>query len=160
MHQGACRSGRTRRVVVTGIGAVTPVGIGVEGLWSGIISGRSAIRHITRFDASALTAQIAAEVTDFDPAEWLDTKSQRRLDRCSQFAVAATQMSLTDSGILMDDEDRSRIGVCIGSALGGPRSPRSSTNAISKEATMLSSRILRFRCLWEREHATRPSRSA
>jgi 3-oxoacyl-[acyl-carrier-protein] synthase II len=93
--------------------------MGAAGLWSGVMSGCSAIRRITRFDASSFSSQIAAEVTCFDPAEWLDTKSQRRLDRCSQFAVTAAKMALADSHMELDSQDRSRIGVCIGSALGG-----------------------------------------
>jgi 3-oxoacyl-[acyl-carrier-protein] synthase II len=119
VHPAEGRSGGPRRVVVTGIGAVTPIGLGVDGLWAGILAGRSAIRPITRFDASSLPARIAAEVPDFDPADWLDPKSVRRLDRCSQFAVAASRMALTDSGIELEGEDRTRIGVCVGSALGG-----------------------------------------
>lgn len=119
MHQGEGRGRSPRRVVVTGIGAVTPIGQGVDGLWAGILAGRSAVRPISRFDASSLPARIAAEVPDFDPAAWFDSKAQRRLDRCSQFAVAASRMALSDSGMDLEGEDLSRIGVCIGSALGG-----------------------------------------
>lgn len=104
---------------MTGIGAVTPIGQGVGGLWSGVLAGRSAVRRITRFDASSLPARIAAEVPDFDTTAWLDPKSQRRLDRCSQFALVASRMALADSDLNLEEEDRARIGVSIGSALGG-----------------------------------------
>ena len=104
---------------MTGIGAVTPIGQGADGLWAGVLAGRSAVRAITRFDASPFSSRIAAEVPDFDAAAWFDPKAQRRLDRCSQFAVAASMMAIADSSIDLESEDRSRIGVCIGSALGG-----------------------------------------
>lgn len=98
---------------------MTPIGLTVDGLWSGIVRGRSAVRSITRFDASRFSSQIAAEVPDFDPLQFLDSKSARRLDRCSQFAVASAEMAVKDAGLRLELEDRTRIGVCIGSALGG-----------------------------------------
>jgi 3-oxoacyl-[acyl-carrier-protein] synthase II len=109
----------TRRIVVTGIGAVTPIGSGREGLWNGAIAGKSGVRSITRFDASVFNSQIAAEVTDFEPNDWFDHKRQKRLDRYSMFALTSARMALDDSEIRLEAEDRDRIGVCIGSALGG-----------------------------------------
>jgi len=81
------------RVVITGIGAITPIGTGVEGLWAGVRSGNSAIRAITRFDASRLSSRVAGEV-DFDPLHYLSAKRARRLDRFSQFALVSAQMAL------------------------------------------------------------------
>jgi 3-oxoacyl-[acyl-carrier-protein] synthase II len=108
-----------RRVVVTGIGAVTPLGIGKEALWQGLANGRSGIRHITRFDASELTAQIAGEVPDFDPLEFMDRKDARRMDRFTQFAVAATALALADAGLDKKTPLGDRAGVLIGSGVGG-----------------------------------------
>jgi 3-oxoacyl-[acyl-carrier-protein] synthase II len=108
-----------RRVVVTGIGAVTPIGTGPSGLHAGIRQGHSAVDHVTRFDASPFNSRIAAEVRDFDPLVYLDAKRARRLDRFAQFSVAAAKQAVEDSGLRMEDEDRDRFGVFIGAALGG-----------------------------------------
>lgn len=108
----------SRRVVITGIGAVTPVGSGRDGLWEGIRRGVRAARAITRFDASPFSSQVAAEINDFDPLNYMEARSARRLDRFSQFAVAASHQALADAVL-----DRERIGcdtaVYVGSALGG-----------------------------------------
>jgi 3-oxoacyl-[acyl-carrier-protein] synthase II len=106
-------------VVVTGIGAVTPIGTGVEGLWQGAISGKSAVRTLTRFDPSPFISHNAAEVTDFDPSKYLDAKQVRRFDRYSQFAVATAQMALADAGLSPADVNPERVGACVGTALGG-----------------------------------------
>ena len=108
-----------RRVVVTGIGAITPIGIGVEGLRAGLRTGKSAVSTITEFDTSGFVTHIAARVLDFDPTPFLDGKKVKRLDLYSKFAVAAAKMAITDSGLDLDAEDRERIGVCLGTALGG-----------------------------------------
>ncbi len=108
-----------RQVVVTGIGAVTPIGCGSRGLYLGLRRERSAVDRITRFDASPFASQIAAEVREFDPTLYLDGKRLRRLDRYSQFAVACARMALEDAALRPEDEDRDRIGCFIGSALGG-----------------------------------------
>jgi 3-oxoacyl-[acyl-carrier-protein] synthase II len=108
-----------RRVVITGIGAVTPIGIGREAMWEGITSGRPGVDTITRFDASQNRCRVAAEVRDFDPAVYLDPRRARRYDRFSQFSVAAAHLAVTDAGLRLEAEDRERIGVCLGSALGG-----------------------------------------
>jgi 3-oxoacyl-[acyl-carrier-protein] synthase II len=121
VHQAdrGIRNQGKRRVVVTGIGAITPIGIGVEGLWTGVMRAESAVRTITRFDPSHFNSHIAAEVDGFDPADYLEPRAVRRLDRCSQFAVSASKMAVADSGLELENEDPSQIGVCIGSALGG-----------------------------------------
>lgn len=111
--------GGGRRVVVTGIGAVTPIGSGADGVWSGLQMCRSAVRSISCFDASPFPSRVAAEVPDFDPAAYLEGKALHRLDRCSQLAVASSRQAVADAGLDLEHEDASRIGVCIGSALGG-----------------------------------------
>jgi 3-oxoacyl-[acyl-carrier-protein] synthase II len=108
-----------RRVVITGIGAITPIGLGVEGLWEGLQRRESAVRCITRFDPSMFKSRIAGEVDDFHPADHIDEKRVRRLDRFSQFSVAATRMALTDAGIDPSREDSDRVGAMMGTALGG-----------------------------------------
>lgn len=117
--QECLKSGLHRRVVVTGIGAITPIGIGVDGLRKGLRAGSSAVRTITAFDTSQFVTHIAAPVEDFDPTPYLDGKKLKRLDKFSQFAVAAAKMAVADAGMDLDSEDRDRIGVCLGTALGG-----------------------------------------
>jgi len=108
-----------RQVVVTGIGAVTPIGLGSAGLYEGLRRERSAIDRITRFDAAPFSCQIAGEVRAFDPAAYVDAKRLRRLDRYSQFALASARMALDDSGLDLTDENRDAAGCFVGSALGG-----------------------------------------
>ena len=107
-----------RRVVITGIGAITPVGSGADGLWDGVMADASAVRLIDRFDASMFPSRIAAQVTDFDPADHLDARRARRLDRFSALSVAASRMAFENAG-LERATDRGGTGVWIGSALGG-----------------------------------------
>jgi 3-oxoacyl-[acyl-carrier-protein] synthase II len=107
-----------RRVVVTGIGAVTPIGNGADGLWQGVLRGESAVRRVTRFDPSMFRSHLAAEVSDFQPEDYLEPRRARRLERFSQLAVAASQQALADSGF-EPDGCRDEVGVYIGSALGG-----------------------------------------
>lgn len=108
-----------KRVVVTGLGAITPIGIGNEEYWQSLLAGKSGIDRITRFDASNYPTQIAGEVKNFDPALYMDKKEAKRMDRFTQFAIAATKMALDDSAINLDMEDRSRIGTLIGTGIGG-----------------------------------------
>jgi 3-oxoacyl-[acyl-carrier-protein] synthase II len=108
-----------RRVVITGIGAVTPVGTGREGLWRGVRAGRSAVDQITRFDPSPFPSQIAAEVRDFQPLDFMDTRRVRRLDRFAQFALAAARLALADASYEITPDRTETTGVYIGSALGG-----------------------------------------
>ncbi|TMI80542.1 MAG: beta-ketoacyl-ACP synthase II [Bacillati bacterium ANGP1] len=108
-----------RRVVVTGLGPLTPVGHGSRGLYEGLRRERSAIDRITRFDPEPFSCKIAGEVRDFDPAAYLDAKRLRRLDRYSQFAVACGQMAIADARLDLAEENRDAIGCFVGSALGG-----------------------------------------
>jgi 3-oxoacyl-[acyl-carrier-protein] synthase II len=108
-----------RRVAVTGIGAVTPIGIGKGGLWEGVLANRSAVRAVDRFDASPFPSRVAAQVDGFRPQDHLDAKRARRLDRFSQFSVAAARMAAEDAGWANASRLRDRTGVWIGSALGG-----------------------------------------
>ncbi|HSA57375.1 MAG TPA: beta-ketoacyl-ACP synthase II [Gemmatimonadaceae bacterium] len=109
----------TRRVVVTGIGAVTPIGLGREGLWQGLRAERSAVGPLTRFDPSIFRSHNAAEVRDFVPTDHLEAKRAKRLDRFGHFSVVAAKMALADAGLDPAREDRERIGTMMGSALGG-----------------------------------------
>ena len=111
--------GNGRRVVVTGIGAITPIGTGVEGLWQGLRERRSAVGPITRFDAEPFRSRIAAEVPDFHATDHIEERRVRRLDRFSQFAVAATRLALEDARLDPAREDRDRVGAMMGTALGG-----------------------------------------
>jgi 3-oxoacyl-[acyl-carrier-protein] synthase II len=108
-----------RRVVITGIGAITPIGMGVEGLWQGLLDRRSAVRCITRFDPSMFKSRIAGEVSDFFATDHIEERRAKRLDRFSQFSVAATRMALADSALDYAGEDPDRIGATMGTALGG-----------------------------------------
>jgi 3-oxoacyl-[acyl-carrier-protein] synthase II len=108
-----------RRVVVTGIGAITPIGIGASALAAGLRAGRSAVREITRFDASPFHSRIAAEVQDFVAGDHIEHRKVRRFDRFAQFSVAAARMAITDAGLDPAREDRDRVGAMMGTALGG-----------------------------------------
>jgi len=108
-----------RRVVITGIGCVTPIGTGVDGLWTGLRAGRSAVRTITRFDPSPFRSHIAAEIPDFVPSDHLGARELRRLDRFSQLGVTAARLALRDAALDTARENRDRMGVMMGSALGG-----------------------------------------
>ncbi|HEX9989904.1 MAG TPA: beta-ketoacyl-ACP synthase II [Chloroflexia bacterium] len=111
--------GKVTRVVITGIGAITPIGSGREGLWRGVMSGRSAVKRIDRFDPSEFRSQVAAQVDDFEPLDHMEAQRARRLDRYSQFAVAAAQQAVIDSGLCLSSADAEHTGVYLGSALGG-----------------------------------------
>lgn len=108
-----------RRVVVTGMGVISPFGVGVETFWQAVTEGKSGIGPITRFDASQFTTRIAGEVKDFDATQFVDRKDARRLDRFAQFAWAASRMALEDADLDMDKTDKERVGVLIGSGIGG-----------------------------------------
>ena len=108
-----------RRVVITGIGAVTPIGLTREGLWDGLRRQRSAVRTVTRFDPSIFRSHNAAEVDDFVPSDHMEAKRAKRLDRFGHFSVATARMALEDAGIDLAREDRERIGAMMGTALGG-----------------------------------------
>ncbi|MGH8800156.1 MAG: beta-ketoacyl synthase N-terminal-like domain-containing protein, partial [Casimicrobiaceae bacterium] len=108
-----------RRVVVTGLGIVSPVGIGVAAAWESILAGRSGIVAITRFDASAFPSRVAGEVKDFDVTKYLSGKDARRYDAFVHYGQVATMEAVTDAGLDGYTGDLDRIGVCIGSGIGG-----------------------------------------
>jgi 3-oxoacyl-[acyl-carrier-protein] synthase II len=107
------------RVVVTGLGVLSPVGIGIGPFWDSLTAGRSGIGPITRFDARDFPTRIAGEVKDFDPGQWLDRKEARRMDRFAQFAVAAAKMAVADAGLNLENVDPGRMAVVFGSGIGG-----------------------------------------
>ena len=108
-----------RSVAVTGIGLVTPIGIGRSAVWQRLGEQRSAVTAVTRFDPSPFRSRVAAQIDDFDPAERLDARQARRTDRCSQFALVAAQEALDDAGLEEPIERPARVGVMMGTALGG-----------------------------------------
>lgn len=108
-----------RRVVVTGLGLVSPIGNSIETAWQALLEGRSGTGPITRFDAEGFASQIAGEVRDFDPRDYLGAKEVRRTDRYVQFAVAAARDALAHAELTITDQNASRIGVVVGSAMGG-----------------------------------------
>ena len=109
----------SNRVVITGIGAITPIGIGREAFWKALLEGKNGIGRITRFDASECHSQIAGEVKDFEPGDYIDKKEAKRMDRYTQFAVAAAKLALEDAKIDLEKEDRERIDTFIGAGIGG-----------------------------------------
>ena len=104
---------------MTGLGAVTPIGIGKENFWSALIAGKNGIGKITRFDATNHTVQIAGEVPDFDPAQFIDKKELKRMDRYTQFALAAARLAIEDSKLDLEKIDGDRAGVFVGTGIGG-----------------------------------------
>ena len=109
----------TERVVVTGLGAITPLGHDVASTWANLIEGRSGIGPITLFDAEGYDAQIAGEVKDFHPEEVLSARESRRLDRFCQFLLVAAREALTDAGLVIDESNATDVGVLAGSGIGG-----------------------------------------
>ncbi len=109
----------SRRVVVTGIGLVSPLGIGTEQTWQGLVDGRSGAGPITRFDTSEFSVKIACEVKGFDPASWFEAKEIKKFDTFVQYAVAASEMALAQSGLAISEANADRVGVVIGSGIGG-----------------------------------------
>jgi 3-oxoacyl-[acyl-carrier-protein] synthase II len=108
-----------RRVVVTGIGLVSPLGIGTEETWQGLMDGRSGVGPITQFDASAYPSRIAGEVRDFEPSQFMERKEIKKSDRFIHLALAAAQFAVEDSGLSIDESNAERVGVIIGSGIGG-----------------------------------------
>lgn len=110
-----------RRVAVTGMGMVTPIGSGKEEFWQGLLKGRSGIRKVTAFDAGSYPCQIAGEVPDFDPACYMEKREAKKMDRFTQFGAAAALMAWRDAGLDRDEIDRDAAGVFVGSGIGGIR---------------------------------------
>src|SRR4249920_3482211 len=109
----------TRRIVVTGLGLITPLGTGVEKTWKAICAGESGIGRITKFDPAAYDAQIAGEVKDFDPAEFIEKKEIKKMDTFIHYAVGAAQLAVDDAGFTVSPEEATKVGVYIGSGIGG-----------------------------------------
>ena len=108
-----------RKVVVTGLGIVSPVGIGVPQAWDNLLKGVSGVGPITKFDASALPTRIAAEVKGFTSADWMPLKETRRADLFIHYGLAATRLALDDAGFVIDESNAERVGVNVGSGIGG-----------------------------------------
>ncbi len=108
-----------RRVVITGLGAVTPLGIGTDPTWEAVQAGKSGVGTITKFDASQFSTRIAAEVKGFNPEDFIDRKEIKRMDPFIQIAMAAAHLAMADSGLPIDDETAPKVGVYMGSGLGG-----------------------------------------
>ena len=119
-----------RRVVITGLGAICPIGNRVEDAWQALVAGKSGAALITSFDTSAHRVRFAAVVKDFDPGEFMDPKEARRLDPFIQYGLGATQEAISDAHISTDEIDPSRIGVALGSGIGG-------INTITNNANVL-----------------------
>src|ERR671933_2676512 len=107
------------RVVVTGLGCISPLGSTVARTWQAMLEGCSGIARIDRFDPAAFTCQLAGMVTDFDPTVAMDAREARRLDRCVQFAVVSASEAVRDACLDLKSEDRTRVGVLVGSGIGG-----------------------------------------
>ena len=108
-----------RRVVVTGMGAVTPLGIGVDETWSAMLEGKSGVGLITQFDAAAFATKIAGEVKGFDPALYIEAKEIKKMDRFIHLAIAASRMAMEQSGLQVTEANAERVGVMVGSGMGG-----------------------------------------
>lgn len=109
----------TKRVVITGIGMISPVGIGKETFWNSMKEGKSGVGLITRFDTDEYSVKIAAEVKDFDPTEYIDKKDAKRMDRFTQYAMAASKLAIEDSKLDLDNINNDKFGVILGSGIGG-----------------------------------------
>jgi 3-oxoacyl-[acyl-carrier-protein] synthase II len=122
-----------RRVVVTGIGLVTPLGNDTTSNWEALIAGRSGIGAITRFDASALPVRIAGEVRNFDPAAYIEKKEIKKMDAFAQYALAAAQMAVDDSGLRLDASTAERVGVLVGAGMGGIQTVEDTARTFSED---------------------------
>jgi 3-oxoacyl-[acyl-carrier-protein] synthase II len=125
-------NGARRRVVVTGIGLVTPLGTGTDVTWQGVVAGRSGVRRITRFDASCIPAQIAGEVPDFAAERWLDRKEIKRTDLFVQYALAAAEMAVADAALPLPLAAPARTGVIVGVGMGGITSLEDAYDAFAR----------------------------
>ena len=112
-------NGETRRVVVTGMGAVTPIGLTVDDYWNNLLAGVSGVGPITYFDAAAFDTRFAAQLKGFDPLNYMDRKMSQRVDPFTHYALAAADQAVRDSGLDCTTEDGERMGVIFGSGIGG-----------------------------------------
>jgi len=122
-----------QRIVVTGMGAITPVGIGVDATWDGLVNGRSGVDRISLFDPDRVRVKIAAEASGFDPEQYLSRKQARRLDRYAQLAMASAQGALEDSGFEITEDNADRVGVMIGTGIGGITSVQNGIDDLVKK---------------------------
>lgn len=125
--------GAQTRVVITGLGAISPLGLTYRQLWEGLLAGRSGITRITQFDASGLPCQIAGEVKGFEPRQYMDAKDARRMARCSQLAVAAAREAVADAGFTNGFPNHERVGVLLGTAIGGLDKTDEGTTVLRKQ---------------------------
>ena len=109
----------SKRVVVTGLGVISPIGSTVNEFWSALLAGKNGVARLSAFDPTYFSCQIAAEVRDFNPKEFMSDKEARRLDRFVQFGLAASKLAVRNSGLALDKEEMNRIGVLVGSGIGG-----------------------------------------
>ncbi len=130
------------RVVITGLGAITPIGLTVEEFWANLTAGVSGVDYITQFDASNLPVRIAAEVKGFDPTKYMDFKMARRFSRAAQFAVAASKMALEDAALTIDDENAHRVGVIMNTGGGGIGEVEKGLHALAKKGPRFVSPFL------------------
>lgn len=122
-----------KRVVITGLGLVTPIGIGVEQTWQSLCAGKSGVTEITRFDTSNYQTKIAAEVKDFKPADFMPKKDARRVEPFIAYALAATRMAIEDSGLVIDSSNEARVGAITGCGLGGLRFMEETVLRVSRQ---------------------------
>src|SRR6201984_610213 len=108
-----------RRVVVTGVGLVTPLGTGIEKNWEGLMAGRSGVGMISRFEVTDYPTRIAGEVRDFDPLDWIEKKDVRKMDLFIQYAMATAEQAMRQSGLQIDENHGDRCGALIGNGIGG-----------------------------------------
>src|SRR5207302_6429370 len=118
------------RVVVTGLGAISPIGLSVDAYWGNLLNGVSGVERITSFDPEGLPVQIAAEVKDFDPGEYMDRKAARRMERFAQFSIAATGQALADAGLTIDASNAWDTGAIIATGGGGIRAVAEETETL------------------------------
>jgi 3-oxoacyl-[acyl-carrier-protein] synthase II len=122
-----------KRVVISGLGLVTPLGIGVKSTWEALCAGKSGVGEITRFDSSAFATKIAAEIKDFKPQDFLSKKDARRIELFIAYALAATRMAIEDSGLVIDSTNETRVGAITGCGLGGLRFMEDTVLQVSEE---------------------------
>ncbi|MBC8389291.1 MAG: beta-ketoacyl-[acyl-carrier-protein] synthase II, partial [Actinobacteria bacterium] len=113
------KNNNERRVVITGMGVVTSIGSTIKDYWENLISGKSGVSRVKRFDVSKISSRIAAQIEDFEPKDYMSAKQAKRMDRFSQLGVAAAKMTVEDSGLKINSINCSNVGVYIGSGVGG-----------------------------------------
>ena len=136
----------SRRVVVTGMGAITPIGLSVEEFWQSIKEGKIGFGEITKFDTEGYKCHLAAEVKDFDAKQYMDAKTARRMELFCQYAVAAAKEALTDAALDMEKEDPFRVGVIVGSGIGSLQAMEAIKYIIGK-GDLLTGRLLTYDAL-------------